>query len=242
MWKKGRLSSICFMIQGLSSLHYFSLEEFTHQKLFEETAFVWEVLHHLEDYLKNQKLGNIEVKIPVGVHLVNPELISIGPETIVEPGAYIQGPALIGAKNTIRHGAYIRGGVVTGEGCLIGHATEVKNSIFLNRARATHFNYVGDSLLGNGVNLGAGVKLANYRLDHKEVSLLFQGKKFKTGLKKLGAVIGDGVQIGCNAVTSPGTLIGPGAVCYPCLSIKGVIPAKAIYRGSCKTCFGGQIR
>ncbi len=229
MWKKIKLSSMCFMALEFSSDHYFSLEGFAHQELF-EGSFVWEALQHLDSYLEKQLLGKIAVKVPSTVHLIHPELISIGPETVIEAGAYIQGPAIIGAKNTIRHGAYIRGGVITGEGCVIGHATEVKHSILLNRAQAAHFNYVGDSIIGNDVNLGAGVKLANYRLDHKEVTILFQGKKITTRLRKFGAIIGDGAQIGCNAVTSPGTFIGPKALCYPCLNIKGIIPSKAIYR------------
>jgi NDP-sugar pyrophosphorylase family protein len=216
------------MVIELSSHHYFALEDFAHSKLFEGIEFVWEALKRLDVYL--QKPGKIEIEIPSTAYLIYPELISIGPETVIEPGAYIQGPAIIGPKNTIRHGAYIRGGVVTGEGCVIGHATEVKHSILLNRAHAAHFNYVGDSILGNDVNLGAGVKLANFRLDHRDVNVVFQGKKFTTGLKKLGAVLGDGVQIGCNVVASPGTLIGPQSVCYPCLNVTGIISPKTVYR------------
>lgn len=218
------------MVIELSSHYYFAIEGFEHSKLFENLEFVWGALANLDEYLKQQKLGNIETTVPSGAHLIDRELISIGAGTVIEPGAYIQGPAIIGPKNTIRHGAYIRGGIVTGEGCVIGHATEVKHSILLNRSHAAHFNYVGDSILGNDVNLGAGVKLANYRLDHREVSVMFQGKKIATGLKKMGAIVGDGVQLGCNAVASPGTLIGPHAFCYPCLNIKGIIPPQSIYR------------
>jgi UDP-N-acetylglucosamine diphosphorylase / glucose-1-phosphate thymidylyltransferase / UDP-N-acetylgalactosamine diphosphorylase / glucosamine-1-phosphate N-acetyltransferase / galactosamine-1-phosphate N-acetyltransferase len=230
LWVTTRFSSMWQMDQKLSSHHYFSLEGFAHSALFEGTTFVWEALMRLESYLKKQPVKKF--KIPSGVYLVNPELISIGPGTTIEPGAFIQGPVLIGPNNTIRHGAYIRGGVITGEGCLIGHATEVKHSIFLNGAKAAHFNYVGDSILGNEVNLGAGVKLANYRLDHREVVVHVHNKKISTGLKKFGAVVGDGVQIGCNSVTSPGTLIGPKTLCLPCLNIRGVISAKSLYKES----------
>ncbi|HEX4839621.1 MAG TPA: UDP-N-acetylglucosamine diphosphorylase [Rhabdochlamydiaceae bacterium] len=209
---------------------FFSLEAYFHRELFEGTGYVWEALHRLTSYLQEQELGKIEAKVPVGAHLINPELISIGEGTIIEPGAYIEGPAIIGPFNQIRHGAYIRGGVVTGEKCVIGHATEIKHSILLDRANAAHFNYVGDSILGNDVNLGAGVKLANFRLDHKEVFVLIQGQKIPTGLKKMGAILGDGAQLGCNAVANPGTLICPKAFCYPCVNIKGVVPSRAIYK------------
>lgn len=210
---------------------FFSTEEFLHEELFKSVTFVWDALHRLTGYLERQKLGKIETIIPKEVHLINSQLISIGKGTVVEPGAYIQGPCIIGPNCVIRHGAYIRGNVITGEGCLIGHDTEVKHSIFLNRAMAPHFNYVGDSILGNDSNLGAGVKLANFRLDHGEVSVFFQGKKIGTGLKKFGAIIGDGVQLGCNVVANPGTLLGQKALCHPCLNIGGVIPSMKVIKG-----------
>ncbi len=206
-------------MQELTAEFYFSLEAYLHKEIF-EVEWVWDALKQLEEYLRRQKLGKIEVDVPSSVHLIHPELISIGEGTVIEPGAYIQGPVVIGPRNMIRHGAYIRGNVLTGENCIIGHSTEVKHSIFLNHASAAHFNYVGDSILGNRVNLGAGTKLANYRLDHQDVHVRFQGKKIPTGLKKLGAIIGDGAQLGCNAVANPGTLIAPKTFCYPLTTIK----------------------
>lgn len=219
-------------MQELSTNQFFSLGSWHHPELFEKTAFVWEALHRLAPYLERQKLGKIEVKVPSTAYLVNPELISIGAGTVIEPGAYIQGPVIIGPDNHIRHSAYVRGYVVTGKNCVIGHSTEVKQSILLNGAHAAHFNYVGDSILGSDANLGAGVKLANFRLDHQEVNVFFKGQKISTGLRKFGAIIGDGAQIGCNAVTNPGTLIGPQAFCYPCVNIKGIISSRAIYKES----------
>jgi NDP-sugar pyrophosphorylase family protein len=217
-------------MQELSTNQFFSLEAYLHGELFEKADFVWDALHRLDSYLEEQELGKIEVQVPTNAYLINPELISIGAGTVIEPGAYIEGPVIIGPHNHIRHGAYIRGNVITGEKCVIGHSTEIKHSILLNGAQAAHFNYVGDSILGYDVNLGAGVKLANFRFDHKDITILFQGQKILTGLRKFGAVIGDGAQIGCNAVTNPGTLIGPKAFCYPCLNIKGIISSRAIYK------------
>lgn len=217
-------------MQDFLSHHFFLLEHFEHKGLFASDAPVWDALEQLPSYLEGACLGKIEVQVPPTAYLVNEAQISIAEGCIVEPGAYIEGPVILGPKTVVRHGAYIRGFVITGEGCIIGHATEVKHSIFLNHASAAHFNYVGNSILGNRANLGAGVKLANFRLDHASISFLHQGKKIATNLKKFGAIIGDGAQLGCNAVTNPGTFIGPRSLCLPCSNVKGIIPARTIYR------------
>jgi UDP-N-acetylglucosamine diphosphorylase / glucose-1-phosphate thymidylyltransferase / UDP-N-acetylgalactosamine diphosphorylase / glucosamine-1-phosphate N-acetyltransferase / galactosamine-1-phosphate N-acetyltransferase len=114
--------------------------------------------------------------------------------------------------------------VLIGDSCVVGHDTEVKHSIFFNGASAAHFNYVGDSILGNGSNLGAGVKCANLRLDHQPVCVMVLGEKVDTGLLKLGAIIGDGAKVGCNCVLNPGTILGKNSFCFPCLNVHGFIP------------------
>lgn len=210
----------------LSPQHFFELAEFNHASLFEGVHHVWECLAAIKPYLKRYPLGKIACEIPEGAWLVNPELITIGSGTVVEPGAYIKGPCIIGSHCTIRHGAYIRGNVIVGDRCVIGHATEVKESIFLNEAHAAHFAYVGDSVLGNGVNLGAGTKLANLKIDQTQVFVKVGGEFFATGLRKFGAVLGDRVQLGCNSVTNPGTLMAPGSSCYPCINVSGYVPPK----------------
>jgi NDP-sugar pyrophosphorylase family protein len=211
--------------------NFFDLRDFPHKELFIGT-YVWEALIHLHDYLKRQKLGQIEIELPSSAYLIDGSLVSIGKGTIVEPGAYIQGPCIIGEDCQIRHGAYIRGGVVTGRGCVIGHDTEIKNSILLNEAHAAHFNYVGDSILGNRVNLGAGVKCANLRLDRETVLAVAHGEKISTELKKLGAIIGDDTQIGCNSVTNPGTFLGKKSLCRPCLNIGGYFSDSSMVKNS----------
>jgi NDP-sugar pyrophosphorylase family protein len=176
------------------------------------------------------KLGKIEAEIPAGAFLVNPELITIEAGAVIEPGCYIKGPCFIGAHSTVRHGAYIRGDVIVGQNSVVGHDSEVKNSILLDHCHAAHFAYVGDSILGNHVNLGAGTKCANLRLDNKPV-ILFDGQaRIDTGLRKFGAVVGDGSQIGCNAVTNPGTLLGKHVFCYPCTNLGGIVPANSTVR------------
>ena len=195
---------------------YFSLQEFEHAALWKEGEAPWFPLTILRDYLASQTLGHHQSPIPQGVHLEHPELITIDRNVLIEPGVFIQGPCIIGAGTAIRHGAYIRSHTILGRHCVVGHSTEIKHSILLDGAAATHFVYLGDSIVGRNANLGAGVKCANLRLDRKPIP--------PSGLKKFGALIGDDVQIGCNSVLNPGTLIGKKTVCYPLCMLRGVIP------------------
>lgn len=211
----------------LKAAYYFDLKEFPHPALFEDDEAVWSALLRLTPFLLGLDLGKIESPIVEGVVLVDPELITIGPGCVIEPGAYIKGPAHIQAGCQIRQGAYIRGSVIACEGAVIGHATEVKNSILLKGAQAAHFNYVGDSILGAKVNLGAGTKCANLKMNHSEISLLLDNERIATGLRKFGLIAGDGAQLGCNSVTSPGTCLGKGAFVYPCVNAGGFIPSHA---------------
>jgi len=199
----------------------FELEGFAHHEIFAGCKYPWEALVRLEQYLQSQSLGKIEGDVSASAYLVHPEKISLGKGVVVEPGAYIEGPCIIGAGTVIRHGAYLRGHVIVGEGCIIGHCTELKNAIFLNGASAAHFNYVADSVVGNRVNLGAGSKCANLRLDRRNIRVKVQGALIDTQMKKLGAIIGDGAQIGCNCVLNPGTVLKKNSICLPCLNIGG---------------------
>ncbi len=209
---------------------FFDLREFIHKNLF-NGPFPWSPLSDLQEYFSHYRSYRIEIELPAGVFLKNPEQVAIGPGTVIEPGVFIQGPCIIGKNCAIRHGAYLRGGVILGDGCTIGHDGEVKHSILLDHAAATHFVYVGDSIIGSGANLSAGVKCANVRLDRKAVSVVDGMKRLGTGLKKFGAVVGDRVQVGCNCVLNPGTLIGANSVCYPLLNIGGYIPPKSRVKG-----------
>lgn len=211
----------------------FDLSAFEYAEIFDGCEYPWQVLEKIHPYiLQSRKLGKIEVGIPEGAHLLNPETISIGKGTVIEPGAYIKGPCLIGENCTIRQGAYIRGDVIAGNHCVIGHDSEVKNSIFLNKANAAHFAYVGDSVLGNRTNLGAGSKLANLRIDHREVTIWFFGEKYTSGRKKCGAMLGDDTHIGCNSVANPGVVCCKNVKCHPCINFGGFIPENAIIRSA----------
>lgn len=209
---------------------FFDIEDFFHKDLFLPNAHVWESLKKITPYLKTCSLGQIHGAVDPRAYLIDPHLISIGEGTIVEPGAYIKGPCIIGQNCEIRHGAYIRGNVVIGNRCVIGHDTEVKNAIFLNQAQAAHFAYVGDSILGNGVNLGAGAKCANLKFNHQQIVIEWNGEKIPTGLKKFGAILADGAQLGCNCVTCPGTFIGKNSFCNPCLEVRGMVPENHIVK------------
>ena len=148
--------------------------------------------------------------------------VHIDNSAIVDTGVKIVGPCYIGPECEVRFGAYIRPFTWACRGSVIGHSTEVKHSLFLPGAKAPHFNYVGDSIIGSGVNLGAGTKLSNLRHDGKEVIVRSDSGKMASGLRKFGALLGDGCQLGCNSVTNPGTILGRNCMVYPCACISGI--------------------
>lgn len=224
MW----MLAILFLMNAFYPKSFFNLEGFAHKSLFDEETYVWAALKKIRVYLESLPLGKIEGKVDKHAYLDQPHLISIGHGTIVEAGAYIRGPCIIGQNCEVRHGAYIRGDFIAGNRCVIGHATEVKHAIFLDGAHAGHFAYVGDSILGNNVNLGAGTKCANLRLDGKTVPIIWGDKRIDSGLRKLGAILGDGVQLGCNSVTNPGVLMGKHSACLPCVNVRGFIPEEKV--------------
>lgn len=141
--------------------------------------------------------------------------IALGRGVLIEPGAMIKSPSIIGDMSEVRQGAYLRGYCLAGKRCVLGHATEIKHSIMLNDAKAGHFAYLGDSILGNEVNLGAGTKLANLKFLPGTITVFYQGQRIDTNRRKLGAIMADDCQTGCNSVTSPGTFMAKGAVLMP---------------------------
>ncbi len=166
--------------------------------------------------------------IYAGAYLMDDE-IYIGRDTIIEPAALIKGPTVIGDRTEVRHGAYIRGNVLVGDDCVVGHTTEIKSSVMLGGSKAGHFAYIGDSILGR-VNLGAGTKLANLKMVDSPVVLNIKERTYETGLRKFGAIIGDGVETGCNSVTTPGTMLGKYVILYPNGTARGYYPAGALIK------------
>ena len=149
---------------------------------------------------------------------------------LIEVGAHLIGPCYIGPKAEIRHGAYVRGFSWICSEAVVGHASEIKHSVLLPGAKAPHFNYVGDSILGKGVNLGAGTKISNLRNDGGEVQLRIHGERVGSGLRKFGAILGEGCQLGCNSVTNPGVILGCNSVVWPNVTVTGVHAADSKHR------------
>lgn len=183
----------------------------------------WSILSALDMFLETIE-DNSTTLIERGIDIEGP--VYLEKDVIIEKGATIIGPAYIASKATIRQGAYIRGGAYIGSGAIVGHATEIKHAVFLPNSHAPHFNYVGDSVLGQDVNLGAGVKISNFKNDGREIVI----GDIATGMRKIGAFIGDGTKIGCNAVTAPGTIIGKNCLIYPLIFLRGIIPADSIIK------------
>ena len=215
----------------LSPSDFFNLDDYQHRALFHDSrvVYVWDTLKLLADFLDQLIVPDIQGEVMDGA-ILQGNKIYIGPGVVVEPGALIKSPAYIGAKSEVRQGAYLRGNVLVGSACVIGHTTEVKNAIFLDGAHAAHFAYVADSIVGNRVNLGAGTKLANLKLDRANVVVQAGGRSVDTGLRKFGAVLGDGVQIGCNAVLNPGTLLGAGCIVYAMALVRGYHPPRTLIK------------
>ncbi len=158
------------------------------------------------------------------------ENIFIHKTAVVAPSAFIASPCIIGRNSEIRHCAFIRGSVLIGENCVVGNSTEIKNSVLFDGVQVPHYNYVGDSILGFKSHLGAGAITSNVKSDKTPVSVKNGSEKIETGLKKFGAIIGDGVEIGCSSVLNPGTVIGRNTNIYPLSCVRGVIPENSIYK------------
>lgn len=214
----------------------FDLNQFTYRAIFEgmeypwRLEYPWDALKILHRWLLESIKPTIPKNLPEGVRLYGKE-ICISPDCLLEPPLTIKAPALIGARVELRSGAYLRGNVLVGEGTIIGHDTEVKNSILMNYVEVPHFNYIGDSVLGNHSHTGAGVILSNYKISkEKSVKIKLGDEEIITGLEKLGAILGDSAQIGCNSVTNPGTIIGRNTIIYPLSIISGYIPPDTIVK------------
>lgn len=207
---------------------FFDLSEEPLAFLFDDCELIWQVLTKVNaaslELAKGPILGNVH---PSAV-LEGP--VAIGEGSIIEPHVYIKGPVYIGKNTVVRQGAYLRENNIIGDNCIVGHATELKGSIMLTGAHAPHFAYVGDSVLGRDVNLGAGTKLANFKLSGDQVNIWLEGKRIPTGLRKFGAILGDYVSIGCNSVTAPGTVIGKNTWVYSMLSLRGYIAPNSLVK------------
>jgi NDP-sugar pyrophosphorylase family protein len=196
-----------------------------------DPAAPWDLLGTgLDQLLGALPSSAIESPLSPEVHLLGDRIV-IGPGARIHPGALIEGPIRIGRDVVIRTGAYLRAGNWIGDGCVVGANTEVKRSIFLDGAKAPHLSYVGDSILGREVNLGAGSVLSNLRHDGRQVQIPFEGSHLETGRRKLGAILGDGVLTGCNCVLYPGVVVGRSSQIYPGVQLRsGVYPEGSLVK------------
>jgi NDP-sugar pyrophosphorylase family protein len=197
-------------------------------KFFPAGAAPWDWIKQIGTALEAADFGASEARIPAGVHIEG--RVWLHASVKLPAHATIIGPVYIGAKTDIRPGAFIRGNVIVGEGCVLGNSSEFKNCLLLDGVQAPHFNYVGDSILGNGAHLGAGAICSNLRLDQGEVTVRLPNETVKTGLRKFGAILGDKAEVGCNAVLNPGTLLGPRSLVMPAMAFGGVLPPATIAR------------
>ena len=204
----------------------FDLKQSEHAAIFDGCQYAWDALKKIESYLKANLKRGLKNKCD-GVAFIGDD-VCIGEGTVVEDGVMIKGPAIIGKNCQIRHNAYIRENVIIGDNCVVGNSSELKNSLMFNNAAAPHFNYVGDSILGFKAHLGAGVKISNFKMFPGSIEVEVDGRPFDTGLRKFGALLGDGAEVGCNAVLNPGSVVGRGAVIYPNVFWRGILPANMI--------------
>ncbi len=211
------------------------LSQTDHADLFSDDQPVWSALPQIKDYLK-AKLARVEGSLlrgDIDERALIGEQVFIAADAIVEANAVIKGPAWIGAGTVVRSGAYVRENVIVGDGCVLGNSSEFKNCLLFNSCEVPHFNYVGDSILGYKGHLGAGVICSNVRLDRKSIRLRdTDGSRIDTGLRKFGAIVGDGTEVGCNSVLSPGTILGRDCIIYPCTHWSGVLAEKQIVKNT----------
>ncbi|MEM7111858.1 MAG: glucose-1-phosphate thymidylyltransferase [Chloroflexota bacterium] len=214
----------------LAPTDFFNLQDPETAVFFADCTYVWEAIGKISQHVARLVGDTQQIygTVMEGAY-ISPHPIYIAPTAVIEPGAYVHGPAYIGEGAVVRHGAFVRENVVMLAGSILGHASEAKNSLFLPHAHAPHFNYVGDSILGHKVNLGAGTKLSNLGiLSEKDavtgkrpsIQLTINSDTYDTGLAKMGAILGDATQTGCNAVLNPGCIVGPNTLIYANLSLR----------------------
>lgn len=202
----------------------YDLDETIAKELFDGKAYPWEVLPLIHDFII--RLGQT---LPEDKFDCIKENVWVAKSATVYPSAYINGPAIIDEEAEVRHGAFIRGNAIVGKKAVVGNSTELKNVVLFNRVQVPHYNYVGDSILGFKAHMGAGSITSNVKSD-KTLVVVKEEEKIETGLKKFGAMLGDGVEVGCNSVLNPGTVIGRNSNIYPISSVRGFIPSDSIYK------------
>ena len=215
------------MIQGIKISDLFNLNETIAADIFTRCEYPWEVLPKIKSFIL--ELG--KTLSPEEYHHPADD-IWIARTATVAPSACINGPCIIGRHAEVRHCAYIRGSVIIGEHAIVGNSTELKNVILFNCVQVPHYNYVGDSILGFKAHMGAGSITSNVKSDKSLVSVRAGSESIKTEMKKVGAMLGDHVEVGCNSVLNPGTVIGRNSNVYPLSSVRGYVPPDSIHKSN----------
>ena len=203
----------------------YDLSETIAAELFEGVTYPWEVLPKIHDFIL--ELGR---KLPKDIYEEKGENIWIAKNASVAPTACLNGPLIVDEEAEIRHCAFVRGNAIVGKGAVVGNSTELKNVVLFNKVQVPHYNYVGDSVLGYKSHMGAGSITSNVKSDKTLVTVKGKDVCIETGLKKMGAMLGDFVEVGCNSVLNPGTVIGRHTNVYPTSMVSGIIPADSIYK------------
>lgn len=212
-------------MSGITVTDLYDLKETIAAELFRDVTYPWEVLPKIHDFII--ALGN---SLPREAYERRGEDIWIAKSAKVAPTACLNGPLIVDEEAEIRHCAYIRGNAIVGRGAVVGNSTELKNVVLFNKVQVPHYNYVGDSVLGFRSHMGAGSITSNVKSDKTLVTVKGKDLCIETGLKKMGAMLGDNVEVGCNSVLNPGTVIGRESNVYPTSMVRGVVPARSIYK------------
>ena len=213
------------MIKKVKTKELFDCKVEYLKDLFDNAEYPWEMLPKISGYIKELQAGGIEGFCEIS------EGVFVGRDVKIYPTATIEAPAIIGHGTEIRPGAFIRGNVITGENCVIGNSTELKNCVLLDGVQVPHYNYVGDSILGNLSHMGAGSICSNLKADKKAVVIRGE-ESYETGIKKIGAILADGADVGCGCVLNPGTVIGKNTSVYPLNALRGVYPEGCIVKSA----------
>ncbi len=213
------------MVEQLTIQKLYDLNETIAGELFADAVYPWELLPKIGAFIV--ELGN---SLPAERFEKRGENIWIARSATVAPTACINGPCIIDEEAELRHCAFIRGNAIVGKGAVVGNSTELKNVVLFNRVQVPHYNYVGDSILGFKAHMGAGSITSNVKSDKTLVVVKSAYGNIETGFKKMGAMLGDNVEVGCNSVLNPGTVIGRGASVYPTSSVRGYVDAGSIYK------------
>ncbi len=203
----------------------YTLEETLAKPLLEKYSYPWEVLPHIGEFIL--ELIN---ELPKDIYEERGENVWIAKSAKIYPGNYIAGPCIIGERTEVRPGAFIRGNALVGDDCVVGNSTELKNVILFNHVQVPHYNYVGDSVLGFYSHMGAGSITSNVKADKTLVHVKGDEVDIDTGLKKFGAMLGDHVEVGCNSVLNPGSVICKDSNVYPVSMVRGIVPPHSIYK------------